>query len=225
MAIEYFLCYHSYLDAIEPLNDAERGRLFTACLKYSMTGAVEHLGGNERFLFPALKSQIDRDLQKYETRCESQAAKARKRWDAQHATACHGINGNAEDATACTGIIGIAKNADDAKEKEKEKEKEKAKEKDIGKKTHARFTPPTLEEVQAYVLERGSPVEPQAFIDFYAAKGWMVGKTPMKDWKAACRNAEKWERWANRPVGSFPARSPSGNVFADLVFEGAFVDE
>ena len=33
------------------------------------------------------------------------------------------------------------------------------------------------------------------FIDFYAAKGWLVGKVPMRDWKAACRNAEKWERW------------------------------
>ena len=58
-----------------------------------------------------------------------------------------------------------------------------------------RFTPPTLAEVQAYVLERQSPVDPQGFIDFYEAKGWLVGKTPMKDWKAACRNAEKWERW------------------------------
>ena len=29
----------------------------------------------------------------------------------------------------------------------------------------------------------------------------MVGKTPMKDWKAACRNAEKWERWStNTPA-------------------------
>lgn len=61
-----------------------------------------------------------------------------------------------------------------------------------------RFTPPTLAEVQSYVAERHSPVDPQEFIDFYAAKGWMVGKTPMKDWKAACRNAEKWGRW-NRP--------------------------
>lgn len=58
-----------------------------------------------------------------------------------------------------------------------------------------RFTPPTLEEVTAYVQERGSKVDPQGFIDFYASKGWLVGKTPMKDWKAACRNAEKWERW------------------------------
>ncbi len=45
-----------------------------------------------------------------------------------------------------------------------------------------RFTPPTLAEVQAYVLERQSPVDPQGFIDFYEAKGWQIGKTPMKDW-------------------------------------------
>ena len=61
--------------------------------------------------------------------------------------------------------------------------------------TRVRFVPPTLDEVTAYVHERGSKVDPQGFIDFYAAKGWMIGKTPMKDWKAACRNAEGWERW------------------------------
>lgn len=62
-------------------------------------------------------------------------------------------------------------------------------------KSRPRFVPPTLEEVTAYVRERGSRVDPQGFIDFYASKGWMVGRNPMKDWKAACRNAEKWERW------------------------------
>lgn len=61
-----------------------------------------------------------------------------------------------------------------------------------------KFTPPSLDEVTEYVQERGSRVDPQGFIDFYASKGWMVGKSQMKDWKAACRNAEKWERW-DRP--------------------------
>lgn len=71
-----------------------------------------------------------------------------------------------------------------------------------GKGGRSQFVPPTLEEVTAYVLERGSKVDPQGFIDFYASKGWMVGKTPMKDWKAACRNAENWERWdRNRSSG------------------------
>ena len=65
--------------------------------------------------------------------------------------------------------------------------------------TRLRFVPPTVEEVASYVRERSSKVDPQGFIDFYAAKGWMVGKTPMKDWKAACRSAEHWERWGKLP--------------------------
>ena len=70
MAIEYFCCYHSYLDAMEQLNDAEKGRLFTACLLYSKTGESQQLGGNERFVFPFFKSQIDRDKAAYDERCE-----------------------------------------------------------------------------------------------------------------------------------------------------------
>ena len=77
-------------------------------------------------------------------------------------------------------------------------------------KTRARFVPPTLDEVKAYVAERKSNVDPQGFIDFYAAKGWLVGKTPMKDWKAACRNAEGWERW-NHPA---KVKSAPGGSYA-----------
>lgn len=70
MAREYFQAYHSYIEAMEPLNDAERGRLFTACLIYSMTGEVQKLSGNERFVFPGMKSQIDRDNENYAKKCE-----------------------------------------------------------------------------------------------------------------------------------------------------------
>lgn len=71
-----------------------------------------------------------------------------------------------------------------------------------------RFTPPTVEQVAAYVRERRSPVDPQEFVDFYASKGWMVGKTPMKDWKAACRNAEKWDRWNKAQPQQHPSEPP-----------------
>ena len=60
----------------------------------------------------------------------------------------------------------------------------------IGK-SKKRFTPPTLEEVKAYCLERGNQVDAEQFIDFYSSKGWMVGKNPMKDWKACVRTWEK----------------------------------
>ena len=58
--------------------------------------------------------------------------------------------------------------------------------------THSqKFIPPTLEEVRAYCNERNNNVNPQAFIDFYESKGWMIGKNKMKNWKAAVRT---WER-------------------------------
>lgn len=63
-----------------------------------------------------------------------------------------------------------------------------------------RFIPPTLKEVEEYCLERQNGIDPQRFIDFYEARGWMIGKNKMKDWKAAVRT---WER-------SEYNRSPSG---------------
>lgn len=61
----------------------------------------------------------------------------------------------------------------------------------LDKNNKGRFSPPTLEEVKAYCDERNNGVDPQAFVDFYTAKGWKVGKDPMKDWQAAVRT---WER-------------------------------
>src|SRR3990167_9037775 len=54
------------------------------------------------------------------------------------------------------------------------------------------FTPPSFEEVSQYCLERGNGVDPKKWHDFYSAKGWMIGKNKMKDWKAAVRT---WENY------------------------------
>lgn len=54
-----------------------------------------------------------------------------------------------------------------------------------------RQIPPTVEEVRAYAAERGYDIDPEAFMDYYAANGWKVGRNPMKDWKATVRN---WAR-------------------------------
>ena len=56
------------------------------------------------------------------------------------------------------------------------------------------FIPPTVEEVGAYCTERGNSVDPEAFVDFYASKGWMIGKNKMKDWKAAVRTWEQGDK-------------------------------
>ena len=54
---------------------------------------------------------------------------------------------------------------------------------------------PTLEEVEAYIKEKKSSVNPQAFFDYYTKIGWVYGKNklPIKDWKACVRT---WERYS-----------------------------
>lgn len=78
MAREYFCAYFSYLDALEALSDAECGRLFKACLQYASMGQHDTLVGNERFIFPMLRGQIDRDCNEYESKCKQMQANATK---------------------------------------------------------------------------------------------------------------------------------------------------
>ncbi len=108
MAREFFQAYHSYLEVLEPLTDAQRGRLFTALLRYSITGEEPELHGNERFVFPAMRQQIDRDARRYDEKCAVNRQNARQRY-------------------ADSG--GVQPDADAPKEKEKEKTKEKEKKK------------------------------------------------------------------------------------------------
>lgn len=54
-----------------------------------------------------------------------------------------------------------------------------------------RFIKPTVEEVTEYCTERGNKINAQSFFDWNESKGWRVGNSPMKDWKAAIRT---WEQ-------------------------------
>lgn len=54
-----------------------------------------------------------------------------------------------------------------------------------------RFVPPAVSEVHEYCMERGNKVDAESFVDFYSMKGWYVGSTKMKDWRAAVRTWEK----------------------------------
>ena len=82
MELTYIKVFVDYLDAIELLGDAERGRLFTALLEYGRTGVAPQLGGNERYIFPLIKAQIDRDRDRYNSKCAQNAESARKRTQA-----------------------------------------------------------------------------------------------------------------------------------------------
>ena len=69
--------------------------------------------------------------------------------------------------------------------KDKDYNKDKDKDKDRG------MVIPTLEEVIEYCKERNNGVDSNKWFNFYSAKGWLIGKNKMKDWKAAVRTWEK----------------------------------
>lgn len=82
------------------------------------------------------------------------------------------------------------------------------------KKKRKVFRKPTLEEVQAYCKERKNNVDAQRFIDFYESKGWKVGTSPMKDWKASVRTWERRQTPQKQANNGLP--SGSNSDFDDL---------
>ena len=66
-----------------------------------------------------------------------------------------------------------------------------------------RFLPPSVDDVRAYCQERKNNISPERFVDFYSSKGWMVGKNPMKDWKACIRTWEQREKNVSGPENGF----------------------
>ena len=53
------------------------------------------------------------------------------------------------------------------------------------------FIRPLQAEIEAYCKEISFVLDANHFIDHYEARGWLIGKNPMKDWKAAVRT---WKR-------------------------------
>lgn len=193
--IDGFTFFRSYFEAISEMDNSVKLEVLMAIIAYGLDG-VE----------PALSNPISRAI----------FSIAKPNLDSSRESVISGKRGGRpkQKPPFSENKNPPFQNSETNKNKNKELEEEKKK-KDIGADKppkHPRFVPPTLEEVTSYIQERGSRVDPQGFIDFYASKGWMIGKTPMKDWKAACRNAENWERWDK-------AQTASGNIFLDIARE------
>lgn len=219
MERKQFTWYRSYYDALKELPAEEFRDIVLAVCAYALDGEEPELSGVARAIFTLIRPTLEVGRSKAEnrSRTEQTLLSAEQNGSSPEQTK------NKAEQTQNKRKQTENKTEQTRKEKEKEKEREKESENDSycsppppsGPK---RFVPPTLAEVQSYVAERQSPVDPQGFIDFYASKGWMVGKTPMKDWKAACRNAETWERWS-RTEASAPPKKGLAQALTDRQME------
>lgn len=185
----YFKAFTSYRESILPLSDAERGRLFWALLEYTETGKIPELSGNERFIFPTMKGQIDRDEKAYETKCERLSENAIKRH---------------KKAADTDENMQLHANAGKDKDKDRVKEKKKNKEKDIITYTDTP-TPaqtPSLEEIEEYCRVKKLCVNPKRFYDYYSKHNWRTSEGEVvDDWYSLAENWSRTEKDEKRAEG------------------------
>lgn len=75
-----------------------------------------------------------------------------------------------------------------------------------------KFQKPTIEEIRKYCQESRLDVDAEQFFNFYESKGWVIGKSPMKSWRAAVCT------WSRRGKET-PQRKRSPITRSESVFE------
>ena len=73
-----FLIYLDYEEQFNLLTDEQVGQLMRAIIKYERTREIPQLDGVIKMAFSFIKTQLDRDREKYEARCEKNRENANK---------------------------------------------------------------------------------------------------------------------------------------------------
>jgi hypothetical protein len=88
----------------------------------------------------------------------------------------------------------------------------------MGAKPHRKrkvFIPPTLEEVEAHIAEKGLHINAKAFVDYYEADDWHLSNgKKMQNWRRCCTT---WEN--NRYGASKPMKQTTQADYEDLLRE------
>lgn len=190
------------------LSDKQAGVLFKSILNYAANGAVATFEDNAvSIAFGFVRQDIDYATAKYEQICAKRKEAVQKRWSDTNVYKC-----NTKNTNVYKPIHNEDEDEDDDDILKKEKDKKEKK---------SRFVKPTVSEINAYCAQRNNGINAQAFFDFYESKGWKVGNTPMKDWRAAVRT---WESKNAKPryqqSTSLQEARDRGNAIIDRMFGG-----
>lgn len=184
----------AHVALFEAVTDEQAGQLLKAMLAHQAGKEYEVSDPLMAGVVEMLKKSVDDANEEYDRRSEANRRAAAARWNKDDdmqvdANACERMQVDANDADRI-GLDRITASKMPSKEK----------------RASAKFTPPTVDEVSEYVREKGYAVDPEAFVDFYASKGWKVGSQPMKDWRAAVRTWAKRDAKPKSPPGRAPDR-------------------
>lgn len=116
--MKYVKVFSDLYKALEPFSYAEKGRLFDAILKYAESGEQPELTGNERYIWPTIKADIDRQREAYIHQCEVNKVNITNRYEPLRI---------------------VASGSEPKQEKTKEKTKDKEKNKELSSPADDRF--------------------------------------------------------------------------------------
>ena len=86
--------YTNFIEDMERLTDAEKGRLFVAMLQYAADEAEPDLSGNEGILWPSVRKDLDAQWASYRKRCEQNKENIAKRYESYPETTNRNKNKN-----------------------------------------------------------------------------------------------------------------------------------
>ena len=183
-----FIMYADVIEYTKDMADEQLGQLYRAQLQYANGITPDVADPEVKGVWRVIKHQMDINSNKYAAKCEQLKANASKRKQ----MVSNAVKSKHTDSD--TDTVTVSKETTPN---------------GVVKKAASRFTPPSVEEVAAYCAERKNHVNAQQFVDFYASKGWKIGKDPMKDWKAAVRTWEQRDDKFTHPMNP-PAKPQQG---------------
>lgn len=208
----------THMAQLKKLTAEQRGDLMLAIMSYQTGEDIPEMDILTELVFDFFKEDIDAHNAKYDERKakfsesgkkggrpKKEAAEEEKGGFSEESEASNENQEVSEKRVAFSEKGGFLKKANLTELNLTELNNKK--EKDKKEKRPSVFKPPTVNEVASLIKERGYHFDAEQFVAYYQANGWKVGKSSMKDWKAACVTWEK--RWENsqdtrtRPTTSF----------------------
>ena len=209
--MESFIFYRSFYESIKNLEPNTQAEIYNAIMEYALNGVTPtDLSGVANAIFILVKPQIDANNRRRENGQKGGRPKAETKPKQNLNKTKTKPNNNLNETKVKPNVnVNDNENYNENESKEKQ-EKEKCEEifesgEGFGiEAIKSNIIPPKIEWVEQYVRERGNKIDAQTFYDFYSSKGWMVGKSKMKDWKACVRT---WERNRNQPKSPYTQKS------------------
>lgn len=185
-----YLDYKKHFDLIQ--DDTDFRRLIEAIFAYCETGTEpSDLSPVALMAFSFIRANLDRDNEKYEAVKEKRKEAGRLGGLAKASNAKQMVAKASNAKQSVANVADTVTGTDTGTVECNTITPHTPQEGDSVGRRSTRFTPPSPDEVQRYCDERHNGIVGSEFCDFYASKGWMIGKAKMRDWKAAIRT---WER-------------------------------